>query len=61
MQAENDANGTFRVKGTITFPEREELVREVAAEIPLKPFPWGWIFLGGSLLLSLIISLSVKK
>lgn len=46
----------------ITTELRErEIIREVAAEVPPKPFPWGWMVATGSLVFSLIICLSIKR
>lgn len=46
----------------ITTELRErEIIREVAAEVPPKPIPWGWIVAAGCLLVSGIICLSAKK
>lgn len=54
----NEAYGKFDIEGKITFPK--EIIEEVAAEIPEKPLPWGWIFMAGSII-SFIICLAVKK
>ena len=51
-----EPDGRFTMKGTITFPviENEKIV-ERAVELIEKPIPWNWIFLGGSVILSLIV------
>jgi len=54
-------HGRIEIEGTVTFPRREEILREIAYEVPPKPFPWGWIVATGSLIFSLIICLSTKK
>ena len=54
-------HGRIEIEGTITFPEREKIIREIAEEIPPKPFPWGWVVAVGSLFVSAIIYLSVRK
>jgi|GEM_PF-6911399 len=46
----------------ITTELRErEIIREVAAEVPPKPFPWGWMAAAGSLIFSLVICISIKR
>lgn len=57
----NQAHGRFEIEGTVTFPEREEILRVIAEEVPPKPIPWGWIVAIGSLFVSAIICLSAKK
>jgi len=46
----------------ITTELRErEIIREVAAEVPPKPLPWGWMVATGSLIFSLIVCLSIRR
>lgn len=52
-------HGRFEIEGTITFP-KEGIIREIAYEVPEKPFPWGWLVAAGSLLVSAIICLSIE-
>lgn len=56
-----EPHGKFEIEGTVTFPKREEIMREIAEEAPPKPFPWGWVVATGSLIFSLIICLSTRK
>ena len=48
-----EPHGRFTMKGTVTFPTVEKEEPEKFVEFLEKPVPWGWIFLGGSIILSL--------
>lgn len=55
-------HGRFELEGTVTFPgeARDELLEQIAYEVPLRPIPWGWIVATGSLIVSLIICVTRK-
>ena len=55
-----EPHGKFEIEGTITFPRREEILREIAEEVPPKPFPWDWLVAAGCLFVSAIICLSIE-
>lgn len=57
-----EPHGRIEIEGTVTFPKeaREELLRQIAYEVPPKAIPWGWIVATGSLILSLIICITKK-
>lgn len=52
--------GRIDIEGMVTFPKREEIMREIAYEVPPKPLPWGWIVATGSLIVSLLVCLAAK-
>lgn len=55
-----EPHGRIEIEGTVTFPTREEIMREIAYEVPPKPLPWGWIVATGSLIVSLLVCLAAK-